>query len=77
MDIEQGNIISPQEINQLRIGMDEFEVKDILGTPVLVNIFTKNQVYYIFSLKKADGSHIEKHLTLFFQDGRLSHIKKN
>jgi outer membrane protein assembly factor BamE len=77
MDIEQGNIITPKEINQLQIGMDEYAVKDILGTPVLVNIFTKNQVYYTYLLNKADGSKIEKHLVLYFQNGKLNNIRKN
>lgn len=77
MDIEQGNIITPREIHQLQLGMDEFAVKDILGTPALVNIFTKNQVYYIYLLNKADGSKIDQRLVLFFREGKLANIQTN
>ena len=75
MDVEQGNILSPKDVNSIRLGMTEDDVKGILGNPVLVNIFSKGQIYYVYSLRKADGTLLEKKLTLIFNQGWLAKIQ--
>lgn len=75
MDIEQGNIITQENVSQLHIGMSEAQVRAIMGTPLLVNIFTPNRVEYVYTYKKAYEDLIEKHVSLIFVGGRLSHIE--
>ena len=77
VDIEQGNIITPDEVSQLRLGMSENEVKAILGTPVLSNIFTPNRFDYIYTLQKGQKNMAEKRIALIFYQGRLQEIQKS
>lgn len=75
MDIEQGNVISQDEIAQLHSGMSEAQVKAVMGSPILVNIFTPNRLEYVYSYRPAYDERIEKRVSLTFSQGRLAHIE--
>jgi len=76
-DIEQGNVITQTEIHQLRVGMSEYQVKQIMGAPILINIFTPNRVDYVYTSQLGHGSMNEKHITCIFYRGHLQKIEKN
>jgi len=76
-DIEQGNIMTPDTVNRLHTGMSMDQVKDIMGTPMLVNTFTENRVDYVYTFKPAYGEAQEKYLTLIFRNGKLKEITGN
>ena len=50
LNIEQGNIIDQAKVNQLKIGMTGEQVKFLLGTPVMVNIFNPQEWIYYYKL---------------------------
>jgi len=77
MNIEQGNVLPPELVNQIHPGMTPAEVKNILGAPVLTNTFTPNRVDYVYTYKPGHGTMTEKYLTLTFQQGRLKNINSN
>lgn len=74
MDIQQGNAVSPEMIQALRKGMSKDQVQDILGTPALQHMLNTDRwdYYYYFKSGKTDQE-IEKHFTVFFQNGHLTH----
>jgi outer membrane protein assembly factor BamE len=76
-DIEQGNVITQTEINQLRIGMNEYQVKQIMGAPILINIFTPNRIDYVYTSQLGHSAMNEKRITCIFYRGRLQKIEKN
>jgi outer membrane protein assembly factor BamE len=75
MDIEQGNIITPQIASQLHPGMSEAQVQSIMGAPLLINTFTVNQMNYVYTFKPGYGTLQEKRITLIFKAGRLARIE--
>lgn len=77
MDIEQGNIITPEMTNQLHTGMSEERVKAIMGTPMLLNTFTGNRVDYVYTYKPGYGNFQEHYVTLLFKNGILKDIQGN
>ena len=76
MDIEQGNVITQEEVAQLHPGMTEGQVKTVMGNPLLENIFTPNRIEYIYTYKAAYEDLVEKRVSLIFVNGRLSSIEK-
>lgn len=74
MNIQQGNIIDQESVNKLHLGMTQEEVRDILGSPVLINTFRDNQVDYVYTNKPGHGKGVEKNFTLIFQGDRLKQI---
>lgn len=75
MDIEQGNIITPEQVSKLHTGMTEAQVKAIMGVPVLTNTFTEQQMDYVYTYKAGYGPLNEKYVTLIFNHQRLQEIK--
>ncbi len=73
--IVQGNLISQDQVNQLKIGMHKEQVRLVMGTPLLHDVFHDQRwdYYYGLGIGKIE---LEKHLTLYFDDNdRLARIE--
>jgi len=77
IDVNQGNVITQEMINQLRPGMDKRQVKFILGTPLLVDPFHKERWDYFYDLKKAGKQQKKERITVFFEDDKLINLAGN
>src|SRR5947207_97558 len=77
MDIEQGNIITQDMVNRLHTGMSEDQVKEIMGTPTLMNTFNDDRIDYVYTFKPGYGKPSEKQMTLIFKNHRLQNITGN
>jgi len=75
-DIQQGNIYTPRMINRLHRGMTPFEVKHIMGNPVLENTFADQRMNYVYTFKPGKGKMTQKRVTLTFKRNRLVAIQK-
>lgn len=76
IDIQQGNVIEQDQINQLRPNMTKEQVKFIMGTPMLDDIFHANRWDYIFRFKPGYGEVEKQQATLYFNErGKLINIK--
>lgn len=69
--VQQGNVLSSEQVNQLKIGMTKDDVQYILGTPVLTNDLSSNQWDYVYTLKVERQPIQIKHLTLYFKNDKL------
>ena len=70
-EIQQGNVISQEAINQLRPGMAKRQVRYLLGTPILVDVFHQERWDYVYSVEKASEPRRQEHLSLFFENDLL------
>jgi outer membrane protein assembly factor BamE len=70
-DVHQGNIITKEMVDQLRIGMTREQARFMLGTPLMTNEFRKDRVDYIYYLNPLRGPVQNRRLTLYFKDNRL------
>lgn len=76
LDIEQGNIITQEQVQRLHTGMTEAQVQSMLGQPILVNLFSPNRLDYVYSFQAQHGEIKIKRLTCLFRYGRLVEIKQ-
>lgn len=77
MDIAQGNVFTQEEVSKLKVGMSETQVKEIMGTPVLINIFTPNRVEYVYTFQPGYQNRVEKRVSCIFESGRLREIQQS
>lgn len=75
--IEQGNIITDEDVSQLHPGMSHNQVVEIMGTPVLVNMFTPDREEYIYTYKDRANPRIVKRLICLFRNGSLQSIQRS
>jgi outer membrane protein assembly factor BamE len=59
------------------VGMTEAQVKEIMGSPVLINVFDPNREDYVYTFKPGYGDITEKYITFIFSGGILREIKGN
>ena len=74
IDIQQGNIIDSEQLTNLKQGMTQEQVRYILGSPLLQDVFHAQRWDYYYSLKPNQGEFSEHKLQLYFKAGRLQKI---
>lgn len=73
--IQQGNVITQAMLDELQTGMSQEQVRYLLGTPALVDVFHPNRWDYLYWLKKPGEEAENKRLSLFFEEGVLTRIE--
>jgi len=73
--IQQGNVVSQEQVNELKPGMTKRQVRFLLGSPMLTDVFHADRWDYAFTL--GEGSHPaeRQRVTVFFERDRLVRIE--
>lgn len=76
IDVQQGNVLTQEMVSQLRPGLSQDQVRFILGTPVLTDMFHANRWDYFFWLRKGRSGEVEsRRFSVFFDaDGKLVRV---
>ena len=74
IDIPQGNEVTQEQLNQLEKGMTPNQVRYILGTPLVTDTFSSNRWDYVSTFSKAGGDRTQTHVSIYFENGVLSHV---
>jgi len=68
--IHQGNIISQDMVDKLKVGMTRRQVQYVLGTPLIRDSFNQDRWDYYYSVRGSKGGTLNKHVSVFFvRDG--------
>ena len=74
IEVQQGNFVSPDMVAQLKEGMSKEQVRQIMGTPLLVDIFHAERWDYIYSRQTSEGKREKRRVAVFFVDGKLTRV---
>jgi outer membrane protein assembly factor BamE len=74
-DIQQGNFISKEMLAQLQVGQSRDQVKFILGTPLLTDIFHQDRWDYPFYLARGNGELTSAKVVIFFKDDKVERFE--
>jgi len=75
LDIEQGNIINQDMVDQLRPNMGKRQVLYILGSPMLIDQFHPQRWDYLYSKQPSGKARKQKRISLFFEGNQLVSIQ--
>lgn len=70
-DVQQGNFISAEMVSQLRVGMTPDQVRFVLGTPLVTDLFHAGRWDYVFQLRQGNGQTARSAFTVHFRNDRL------
>jgi outer membrane protein assembly factor BamE len=73
-DVQQGNVITSDMVEQLRPGMTRDQVKFMLGTALLADAFHPDRWDYLYYLNPRKGAPQRRNLVVYFKDNRLDHF---
>ena len=75
-DIQQGNFVSEEMVSQLKEGMTRDQVRFILGTPLLTDIFHAERWDYPFRLARGSGETTSSRVVVFFdKEGKVARFE--
>lgn len=75
IDVQQGNVISQEQVDQLKPGMSKRQARFTLGTPMIADVFNQDRSDYVYRMAPGRGE-IEQHsITLHFVDDALTHTE--
>ena len=75
MEIVQGNFVSKEQVALLKPGMGRQQVRDILGTPLVVSVFHADRWDYVFTLKRQGVEPQARQLVVFFNNDVLDRFE--
>jgi len=74
IDVQQGNVITQDEVNQLKPGMSRRQVQFIMGSPMIADVFHQDRWDYVYLMQPGYGEPTSEHVTLYFSDDSLERI---
>lgn len=75
IDIQQGNVITQEMFEKLKVGMDKKRVERVLGTPLVVDPFHRDRWDYVYIFKAGDTDDRQSaRLTLYFENDQVTKI---
>ena len=73
-NIQQGNAIEQDDLDELYIGMNQRQVLFVLGTPSIKDPFKQDRWDYVQTFSRRGSDMVQRTVTLEFTDGLLSDI---
>lgn len=77
MEIRQGNYITPEMREKLKLGMSRQQVRFVLGTPMVSDAFHESRWDYAYRLEQGGKLVETQHLTAFFEGDNLVRVEDN
>ena len=75
IDVQQGNVITQETLEKLKVGMGKAQVSRLMGTPLIEDPFRKGRWDYIYRYKSGDTNEEQSaYIILFFENDNLAKI---
>ena len=77
MDVQQGNLLDLEQVEQLEVGMTRSQVRFLLGTPMVIDSFDADRWDYVYSLRRGYSRDItRRHLVVWFDGDTVARIEE-
>jgi outer membrane protein assembly factor BamE len=74
IDVRQGNFLTQEMVSKLRVGQTKEQVRYILGSPLIEDVFHAERWDYIYRFTPGHGETEERHFAVHFIDGKLARV---
>lgn len=74
--VQQGNLLAPQKIERLKIGMSKNDAAILMGTSLISPTFNNDRWDYAYTTRRGSGPIKVRNLTLYFTHDKLAHIER-
>ena len=73
IDIRQGNLVTQEMVGQLKAGMSREQVRFVLGSPMLADVFHPDRWDYVYYFKPGNKPEDtqQRRLIVYFEDDKL------
>ncbi|MFA4969286.1 MAG: outer membrane protein assembly factor BamE [Sulfuritalea sp.] len=74
IDVRQGNLVTQEMVAQLKPGQTREQVRFILGSPLVADMFHQDRWDYVYRFRPGRGEPQQRNLAVFFQDNKLTRV---
>ena len=75
MEIQQGNFVSQDMVAKLKRGMSREQVRFVLGTPLVTDMFHNNRWDYVFYRERPQHPREERRISIIFENDKLARVE--
>lgn len=75
VEVVQGNVVTAEQIVRVTEGMNRTQVREVLGTPLLTDIFHADRWDYIFLLNRPGRPIIRHEVKVFFAGDKVLRVE--
>jgi outer membrane protein assembly factor BamE len=75
IDIQQGNVVTQEQLARVKPGMNRLQVRDALGSPLLADSFHPDRWDYVFTLRQDRRPVQRRNVVLIFEGDSLKSIE--
>lgn len=74
IEVVQGNALTREQVAQVKPGMNRNQVRDILGSPLLADIFHNDRWDYMFTIRRQGADPQRRSVVVLFEGDQLKSI---
>ena len=75
VEVVQGNFVSKEQVDALRAGLTRQQVREALGTPLVMDVFHADRWDYVFTIRRQGVEPQQRRLTLWFNGDALDRFE--
>jgi outer membrane protein assembly factor BamE len=74
VEIVQGNVLTKEQLESVKVGMSRAQVRNALGSPLLTDIFHADRWDYMFTIKRQGTEPQRRSVVAIFEGDKLKSI---
>ncbi|MDO9314144.1 MAG: outer membrane protein assembly factor BamE [Burkholderiaceae bacterium] len=74
VEIVQGNVVTQEQVARIQTGMSRAQVRDILGSPLLADVFHADRWDYVFTIRRQGAEPQRRSIVAMFDGERLKSL---
>ena len=76
-NIQQGNLLKTEDVDQVTVGMTRSQVRYLLGTPMLADPFDPQRWDYLYTFRRGREDRMDRaHFIVRFEGDKVSKVEK-
>jgi len=75
INVQQGNIVTDEELKELSEGMPRSQVHALLGTPLMLNPVDPSREYFVYTFQRRGNDIEEQRIIVYYENDQLSHYE--
>lgn len=75
INVQQGNIVTEEDLVQLEKGMTREQVRSVLGTPLVLNPIDLSREYYVYTFQEAGGEIRQQRVIVYYDASQFDYYE--
>ena len=71
VEVVQGNVLTKEQVALVKPGQTRAQVRDVLGSPLLADVFHANRWDYVFTIKRQGAEPQQRSVVVLFEGDKL------